>query len=129
VPIFHDPDKDRDVENPTDSKYLEALKEVSNARTEAMIDIMVLMGVELIDPVPADDKWLVKLQYLEKKGRLSLSDFDMSIPLEREYVFKRFIAVGAKDLKAIMNLVGLNEEDIRKAEDSFQRESGRKADK
>lgn len=120
VPIIEREDGKK-VENNTDRKYLLQLQEVANARTEAMMDIMVLMGVDLIDPVPPDEKWLGKLEYLEKKGHIDLKEYDLSNPMEREYVFKRFIAVGTKDLKEIMKLIGVGEEEIRTSEESFQR--------
>ena len=128
VPLFKREDG-KTVENPTAPEYLKALRETANARSEAMMDIMVLMGVDLIDPVPDDEKWLPKLKYLEKKGRLDLSEFDLTVPLEREYVFKRFIAVGKKDLEEIIKRMGLTEEDIRKSEDTFPGKGQGPADK
>jgi len=67
VPMWHNPDKDRDEPNPNDPKYIAAKEEADRQRGIAVIDAVVMFGVELLDGVP-DDGWLGKLQYLETAG-------------------------------------------------------------
>jgi hypothetical protein len=120
VPIWHNPEKNRDELNPSDPRYLTALAKVNRQRGQATVDAMVLFGVELMEEVPADDAWLHKLQYLERRGHLNLSAYDLKDPLDREFLYKRFVAVGVQDLELITERSAVSPEEVAKAKASFQ---------
>jgi hypothetical protein len=98
VPMWHNEEKGRDEPNPGDPAYIEALS-----------------GVDLVDGVPEDDGWLVKLQFLGV-----VEDRELSA-MEREFVYKKYIAVSAADVGKITELSGISSEELQEAEATFQR--------
>jgi hypothetical protein len=128
VPMERNPDKDRDEPNPLSPKYEADVKAFNKARGEAAIEAMVMFGVELIDPIPEDNKWLEQLQFLAKQDRIDLSKYDLQNPIDREYLYKIFIAVGTQDLQLIMASAGIPTEAMNRAAESFQREDEGKSD-
>lgn len=125
VPIWRNEDKGRDEPNPLDPTYLRDLAEANRTRGIAVMDALVMFGVELVDGLPSDESWLTKLRYLEKRGQVDLSSYDLKDPFDLEFLYKRFIAVDNDTLTAIGRLSSFNEEDIDKAENSFPRNKKR----
>jgi hypothetical protein len=119
VPTFHNEDKGRDEENPNDPEYLRQMAEAQRARAVAALDAMVMFGLELTDGLPEDDKWLVKLQFLAKRGQLDLSGFDPDDPLDKEFLYKKYIATGTADLIRIGRTAGLSQGDVAEAVENF----------
>lgn len=119
IPMWHNEDKDRDEPNPSDPEYLAALEEFSNQQAKASIDALSMFGLD-IDALPEDDKWLRKLKYMEKRGLLDLSDFDLDDPDEKEFLFKRLIALNNIILQKIVEVSGISPEEIEAAEASFR---------
>lgn len=118
IPIWHNPDKDRDEENPSDPEYLRQLNQVNKQRYRAVEDAMVMFGVELVDGVPPKEEWMPRLEVLRRRGAIDLSGFDLEDSVDLEFVYKRFIAVGAPDLNLI-RAAGVSEEEIQRALESF----------
>jgi len=112
-------DKGREEPNPLDPKYLRTLNENMHKRSMASVDIMILMGVKLLDPIPEDSEWLIPLQQLQRLGHIDLSMYDLKDDLDREFVFKRFVAIGNDDLKLVTARMGISEADIKAAEAAF----------
>lgn len=121
IPIYHNEDKNEDYENPNDPKYLQELAEANRQRGVAAMDAMVLFGVELVDGVPEDDKWIEQIKWLERQGTLDLSGYNLDDDLDREFLYKRFVAVDTTVLGALDAISGVQatEEETRAAEDSF----------
>lgn len=120
VPIYHNEDKDRDEPNPGDPTYIRALADADKKRGNAAMDALILFGVELLDPLPKDGKWLKKLLYLQKRGTLSLALYNLEDPDDVEFLFKRYIAVSADDIITVSKLSGIRGEDLKLAENSFR---------
>jgi len=120
IPEFYLEEKNRSEPNPNDPVYLKALEEANHKRSMASVDVMILMGVILIDPVPPDEEWLYSLQDLARLGLFDLESYDMTNPRDREFVFKRFVAVGNDDLKLVTQRMGISEADMKAAEAAFQ---------
>lgn len=117
VPTWHNEEKGRDEPNPNDPGYQEALQEAQRERGVAAMDAMIMFGVELVDPMPEDDKWVRKLKFVG----VDISDIDLDDEIAREFFYKKHIVVGATDLKALTEASGISEEDIAEAERTFQR--------
>jgi len=124
VPTWHNEDKDRDEPNPGDPSYIVALADTERRRGEAAMDALIMFGVELIDPIPEDGKWLKKLKFMEKRGLLLLSAYDMNDPDDVEFLFKRYIAVSADDLITVGKFSGIRGDDVTSAEASFRGNAG-----
>ena len=75
--------------------------------------------MELVDPLPEGDGWLKRLKLLERRGGLDLSGYDLDDEIDREFLYKKFVAVGSEDLAEIGKLSGISREAVRAAEDSF----------
>jgi len=128
VPNWHNPDKDREEPNPNDPGYLAALQKNQARRAEAATDVMMLFGVELVDAVPPDETWLPKLRFLEKRGAFSFDGYDLADPLERAFVFVKFIAMGSGDWALLGAVAGLSGEDVDRAVRSFRGQPERGTD-
>lgn len=136
VPIVKDEEQGREYDNPSDPAYLEALAQASLDRGYARLNTIILWGVELIDDMPEDDTWLEKLKLMDKQRIIDLSDFDFENPLEKEFAYKKFIAIGDKldsnganvDLTLISNRGMVSEEAIEQASDSFQSDTEQRTD-
>lgn len=120
VPMWFDEGKQRDVANPNDPAYLKALERTASKRGEAAMDAMILFGVELIDGLPEDDEWLKKLMIMSKLGHIDISAYDTSDPLEKEFLYKKFVAIASDDLVRLSTLTRLSEEDVQAAAAGFR---------
>jgi hypothetical protein len=125
VPVWHNPEMDRDEENPNDPAYLRAKEEVDRKRGEAMIDATVMFGIGLPDGVPPTDKWLPKLKFMEKLGQINLSSYNLNDDLEREFVFKKYILANIALINYIQNMSSVTPEDIGRAGKPFRRSAKR----
>ncbi len=113
IPIWHNPDKDTDEENPSDPSYLAALAKVQHDRTMAAIDAMILFGVELVDGLPEDKLWLKKLKFLGIQ-------VDEADPFSVKFAYLKYVAVGASDLPAILSRTGIAPQDVEAAVSTFR---------
>jgi len=120
VPKFYNEEKGREEDNPLDPVYLAAREEAERKRIAAAIDAMIMFGVELVDGLPEDDRWLEKLQFLARRGQLDLSGYDLEASLDREFLYKKFVAVGSADLIRIGEKAGLRPQDVSDQLKSFR---------
>jgi hypothetical protein len=125
IPVWHNPEYDRDEQNPNDPAFLKAKDEVDRKRGEAMIDATVMFGIDLPDGIPPTDEWLTKLKFMEKRGQIDLSGYDLSDPLEKEFVFKRYIIANIALINYIQNMSAVTPEDVVKAGKPFRRSQKR----
>ncbi len=122
VPMWHNPESEREEPNPNDPAYVFALQQAERDRGVASLDAVLMFGVELVDPLP-EGVWLKKLQMLGVLG----ADAD---ELEREFAYKKFVACTTQsDILLIMTATGVSEAQIQDAESSFQRAAAGRADK
>jgi hypothetical protein len=121
IPVWHNPEYDRDEQNPNEPGYLKAKEEVDRKRGEAMIDATVMFGIDLPDGVPPTEEWLPKLKFMEKRGQVDLSGYDLSDGLELEFVFKKYIIASIALINYIQNISSVMPEDIDRAGRPFRR--------
>lgn len=120
VPMWYNEDKGREEENPNDPTYLAALNNIPVQQSKAMLDCAILFGAQLVDGVPPEEEWLPKLKFLIKLKHLDLSDYDLEDELEREFVYKKFIAFGKTDFDTVSDYSGITEEDVAEAAAGFR---------
>lgn len=120
VPMWHNDARDRDEPNPDDPKYLKALERANRERGVAVMDALVMFGLDLVDGVPQNDNWLQKLRYMEKRKQVDLSNYDLENPFDLEFLYKRFIAADNDVVTRISQISTLTPEAIEKAEESFR---------
>lgn len=119
VPMWHNKDKDRDEPNPSDPGYLIALEQMNRKRGIVAMDAMVMFGAELVDGLPASDEWLRKLKWMERHNMIDLSGYDLDDELDREFVYKRYVAVTPDLLAKISEVSGISSQEVERAEKSF----------
>ncbi len=119
VPVVYIEDKGREEENPNDPAYLAALNKYNADRGAAVLDATVLFGVELLDGLPEDESWLKKLKALERLGKLDLSRYDLADEFDREFLYKRYVAVAGADLAILTTLSSIRPEEVARARRSF----------
>lgn len=120
VPTFHNEAKGRDEPNPDDPAYKRAMAEYNRKRGTASLDAMIMFGVELVDGLPPDNEWIPKLRWMEKHGKLALDDYDLDDEIDKEYLFKKYIAVGNPDYERITQLSGVSDREIAEAAKKFR---------
>lgn len=119
VPFEYDEVKGTKQENPHNKEYQAALFENNQRRARASMDAFALFGVELVDGIPEDEKWLKKLKQMERLGYVDLSDFNLEDDLDLEFLYKRYVAMGASDFAEVGRITGIRQEDIDTAEKLF----------
>lgn len=122
-PMWYNADKDREEPNPSDPTYLMQLEEARRKQGVATIDTIVMLGVELVDGLPEDETWIKQLKLLEKRGRVNLKDFDLEDEFDREFCYKRYIAVSNADIVKVTSRSGLSEEGVEQASQKFPSDS------
>lgn len=127
VPQWYNKEMERYEDNPLHPDYLAAQELYQREMMRVTFDVFALFGVELIDGVP-DGDWLKKLQLAAKMGRLDLSRFDLDDEVDREFVYKRFVAMSNQDYTRVGLLSGITPEEVDRAVDSFQRDEARGED-
>lgn len=69
VPMIYLPDQERALPNPDDPDYEKALEENRSKKGNAMLDVIVALGTELISvpegmQKPEDDEWVEEIEFL-----------------------------------------------------------------
>lgn len=131
VPVVYIEAKDREEENPNDPRYIDAVEEVNRKRGDAILDALLIFGVELLDGLPEDNTWLKKLRYLERRALLDLSGFDLDDDFDLEFLYKKYVGVAGTDLRIISGLHGFSPMEVARARATFldhaTGDSGRRA--
>jgi len=120
VPLWHNEAKNRDEPNPDDPNYLKAVERAGRERGIAVMDAMCMFGVELVDGMPENTSWLKKLRFMEKRGQVNLSSYDLEDPLDLEFLYKRYIAVDNEIIGRVSTISTLTPEAVAKAEERFR---------
>ena len=120
-PIWENPDKDgRKEPNPNDPEYLRTVRQNEEDRVNAITDVMVIFGCELLDDIPPLEEWLPQIQYLSKRNKnFNLDEFDLEDRLDLEYIFKKFVVLTALDYVDLAQASGVSEGGIQAAIESF----------
>jgi hypothetical protein len=129
VPVVVLEEEQREEENPNDPAYLQALEDAQRRRGVAIIEALCLFGVELLDGLPEDDKWRRRLEFYAKRGHLDLSWVDWDDPMEKEFVFVRYVFLTVEMMQYLAQIARVTPEELARAEASFQGDAPRGADK
>jgi hypothetical protein len=122
IPVQYIEAKGRDEANPLDPSYRAAVRKAQADRGRAVNEALIHFGVDLVDGIPPDEEWMPELDFLIRRGRLDLEEYDISDPHDREFVFKAYVAVADEDIKKVMRACGLLDETVEEAIRTFQRE-------
>lgn len=115
VPLWHNPEMDRDEPNPSHPDYIKALDEANRRRGIATYDALVMFGIELAEGLPEDRLWLKKLKFMEKHGQLSLGEYDLEDDFDLEFLYKRYVLATGDMVDAIGQLSALTAADVKRA--------------
>lgn len=120
VPMWYNAAADREEPNPSHPDYIAALQEAEERRSSVALDIMAMFGFEL--PENWDDGvWLKKLKLLQMQnpGEIPLDEYDLEDADWREFLFRRWIALGMHDFTLIAAHNNMSEEGVKAHEASF----------
>lgn len=123
VPVWINPDKNREEPNPNDPEYLDALVECNRQRIQVIEEVALMFGLELVDGVPEPGDWDRNLQWLARKGRIDLTGYDLSDPVDREFLYKKHSALGPDDWVVVQRLMGVSREEVDEAAATFRGDS------
>lgn len=129
VPVVYIEAKEREEENPNDPRYIDEVEDVNRRRADAIFDALCTFGVELVDGLPEDTMWIKKLRFLEKRGTLDLSGFDLEDDFDLEFLYKRYVAVAGTDLQTIGGLHGFRPMEVARARATFLDNETRDSDR
>jgi len=104
----------RAVEQVTSKAYLRAVAEVESQKAKAALEAMAILGIQLVDGLPEDETWLLELALLGFETGDKLSN------VEKEFLFKKYIAADTKVIVEIGRISGVTAESIASAKNSFQ---------
>lgn len=122
VPMWFNPEKERDEPNPNDPDYLEAVRQAEDERGQKAIDASIMFGCELVDSLPEDRTWIKRL------NRFGI-EVDESDEFELQFAYLKYVAfVNSSDL-ALVSGFGLGERDIENAGATFRRTKERRANR
>ena len=126
VPVVYNPDKERDEPNPNDPDYLEAVERNESAKTEALLDVMIGMGTEIVTipdglQKPTDSAWFDDLEFY-----LQEEQDDRERP--RYLAWVKFVAIrNTDDMQslaiAVQSKMGISEEAVAQSINSFRNQS------
>lgn len=130
IPIIVDEVQGKEFPNPNDPGYLKDIEDNGQKRSMALAEVTLMLGVEVQEPLPEDDTWLTELQWLAKRGRINLDEYDLDSPLDKMYVWKRFVVFGDNDdfAKLMAQASGVDEEVVAQSMRTFQRDALRDSD-
>lgn len=120
IPMYTNPETGKEEANPMHSSYLEGLKEVNILRSRAAMDAMLMFGVDLLTPVPADNAWIEKLKWLFKHNGSELDLGDLADPINRELLYKKYMVGNTDIITQITKMSGVSEEQVAVARETFQ---------
>jgi hypothetical protein len=122
VPMVWDEDKEREEPNELDPGYLAAVKQADEDRGMAVMDAMMLFGVELVDGVPEDKRWRRRLE-------LAGIEVDWSDEIETEFAYLKYVVfAGSNNLNQLLGTIGLSQDDIDQAAAMFPGDEERDTD-
>lgn len=122
VPMAWNADKERDEKNPHDPDYLAAMAEAEQRRGDAGIDAALLFGVELLDPLPDDKRWIRKLSMLG-------IEVDESDLMAVELAYLKYVAFSSsEDLNVLTGSVRVSEAGIAAEAATFPGDAERDTD-
>jgi len=112
VPVVYIEAKERDEENPNDPSYLAAMDRAAQERNAAVMDALIMMGVELPEGFEVPPKWVKRLKILG-------FDFDEDDPDEVEFVFKKY-HTSTSVIATLSVMSGIREEDVAAFRELFR---------
>lgn len=122
VPMWFNPEKERDEPNPNDPDYLEAVRQAQDERGQRAIDAAIMFGCELVSELPESREWIQRL------NRFGI-EVDESDEFELKFAYLKYVAFSNSSDLALVTGWGLSEEDIANAGATFRRNTARRANR
>ena len=105
--------------DPQHPDYLAACELANMERADAVMETLALFGIDLIDGLPEDDRWLRRLKLLERRGRLDLAGFDLEDDVDLEFLFTKYVALSLPDWTQLFKSAGVGEGVVTEMMESF----------
>jgi hypothetical protein len=108
VPKVWSEQRGKELPNPLSPDYVESMDRYQREQGQAALNAAIMFGIELVDGLPEDGRWIKQLQMLG-------FEFDASDVVECEFYFKKHIAMTTQDLQEMQASLGVTPEGIEKA--------------
>jgi hypothetical protein len=119
-PLWHNDQTEKDEPNLFDPEYNRQLQEVAHQRGIAQLDVLIVCGIELLNGVPPTKEWLPQLKMLVRLTKNDfLADFNLEDELDREYIYKKYVAAGNADLLTLTKMANMTPEEVSAAVSAF----------
>lgn len=112
VPIFELEDG-RKEPNPSDREYLKQVRENDAKRSQVVFDAFLMFGVELMEGLPENDKWIQELEFLG-------IEVNQESNISKEFAYKKHILGSSALIFKIAEMSGVSSAQIQAAKDTFQ---------
>jgi len=119
VPKVLNQETGREEEDREHPDYLAALDRANMERAVVMMDVLALFAVDLVDGLPENDRWLKRLQLLERRGRLDLTNFNLEDTVDLEFLFTKYVALSLPDWTEILSTAGMGEDVVMEMVEAF----------
>jgi hypothetical protein len=125
-PTWYNEAAGREEENPNHPAYIAEVENIEMQRNLVGMEALIMFGVELVDEegnqleIDIEADWVRRLRFMERRGVISLEGLDLSDPIDAEFAFKKYIAVGALDMDTITSATIVSEEALEEAKASFR---------
>jgi hypothetical protein len=124
VPRIMNQETGREEEDAEHPDYLAACELANMDRADAVMETLALFGIDLIDPLPEDGKWIRKLKLLEKRGRVDLGDFDLEDDVNLEFLYIKYVALSLPDWTQLFRSAGMEEGVVAEMMEAFAAGAG-----
>jgi len=124
--IPHPEDKTRQIENPMSVTYRETILHNEEERLKVVLDVLFLFGLELLDPLPADNKWQEKLILL---GLINADEVEGASALQQELWYKKWVISDSTVFEQLYGTLGVSKEAIAQARAAFKSNTQRAPDR
>lgn len=131
-PSYINPNTGASEPNPASEEYQKALQQVKAERAQVAADALIYFGIEMITPVPEDEKWLQELTWFLKRKKINLDFGELEDPTNKEFLYKKYrIASDPAVLEKLNEVNGFSEvkeEQVAAARATFPDSSGGDSD-
>ncbi len=117
--MYDDPATSKKELNANHPGYRKAMAAYEQEKEEVQADALVQFGMELVTPLPPKEEWISGIEWLEKKGRLDLSAYDLNHNTDLEILYKKYVIGDLEIVKTLSSLSTVSEEGIAAEADSF----------
>lgn len=119
-PTFTNKETGKEEANLGSPVYYQDRLKVTRLREQASSDAMIYFGVKLLSPMPDTDEWLNEFQWYVKRMKLPFELGDLTDPINKQFLFKKYILADTDVIFHISQLSNVTEEQVASSRKTFR---------